>query len=54
MFGVRQTVIKDFQEMEFISSSSNVSTGDVVEGLRYNYSKGKKPEIDEIDPGSFR
>ncbi|KAJ8068359.1 hypothetical protein OCU04_003921 [Sclerotinia nivalis] len=48
-----QTIIKDLQEMKFISSSSEVSAADAVEGLRYSYSKGKRPELDEVDPGSF-
>ncbi|KAF7935314.1 uncharacterized protein EAE97_008221 [Botrytis byssoidea] len=48
-----KTVIRDFNDAGFISSSSPLTTEDAVNGLRYNYSKGKNPELEEIDPGTF-
>ncbi|KAF5871212.1 uncharacterized protein Bfra_007725 [Botrytis fragariae] len=48
-----KTVIRDFNDAGFISSSSTLTTEDAINGLRYNYSKGKDPEPEKIDPGTF-
>ncbi|KAM0158090.1 hypothetical protein ACHAQE_005675 [Botrytis cinerea] len=48
-----KTVIRDFDGAGFVSSRSRVTTEDAVNGLRYNYSKGKQPVLEEMDPGTF-
>ena len=48
-----QTVIKDIDESCFVASSSPLDAATVVDGLRYNYSRLKTPEFEEVDPGTF-
>ncbi|KAF7879661.1 uncharacterized protein EAF02_007831 [Botrytis sinoallii] len=43
----------DFKDAGFISPSIRLTTEDAVNGLRYNYTKGKDPEPEKIDPGTF-
>jgi hypothetical protein len=37
----------------FVASSSSLDAATVVDGLRYNYSRLKTPEYEEVDPGTF-
>lgn len=53
IFSHRKTVIRDLDGAGFVSSRSRVTTEDAVNGLRYNYSKGKQPVLEEMDPGTF-
>ncbi|KAF7897893.1 uncharacterized protein EAF01_008859 [Botrytis porri] len=48
-----RTIINDLHEAGYISSSSPLSTEDALNALKYNYSKGKNPEREDIDPGTF-
>ncbi|KAH8789208.1 hypothetical protein BGZ57DRAFT_878674 [Hyaloscypha finlandica] len=48
-----QTIVNDFNENGFIDPNSPVNAAAAIEGLRYNYSRGKEPEFEEVDPGTF-
>ncbi|KAL3712527.1 hypothetical protein TMatcc_001226 [Talaromyces marneffei ATCC 18224] len=47
------TVINDMALAGYISSSSATSASSARDMLRYNYSKGKQPQFEEIVPGRF-
>lgn len=50
---ISQTVVKDLDNSRFIASSSPTTAAAVIEGVRYNYSRRKSPEFEEVDPGTF-
>ncbi|KAF3390890.1 hypothetical protein DPV78_011000 [Talaromyces pinophilus] len=47
------TVIHDVASVGYISPTSSITANSAVQLLRYNYSRGKNAEYEEIVPGRF-